>query len=78
MTREEEPRIPSWLFFGLYYGMEKVGKWNDDKEKVARRLMQSLTEHAKSRYWPKEILETALYVNKNDDTNMYGISPKKK
>ena len=70
--------VPSWLFFGLYYGMEKNGKWNKDKEKLAKHILRTLSEHGKSRYWPSVVLEKVLYVNKNDDANPYGITPKSK
>ena len=40
-------------------------------------MTKSLKEKAKMYDWPQEVIDKVFAVNKYDDCNMYGISPKK-
>lgn len=67
----KEQKIPSWLFFPIYFDQFGGKKWNDDKEHLAQRILSALKETATSNYWDEEILKKVLYVNKHDNARGY-------
>lgn len=40
-------KFPAWLFFSLYYSLEPQGKWNEQKDIVAREVLRGLERHLK-------------------------------
>lgn len=63
-----DEKIPSWLWFSI---MSLDKKWTDEKEFMARRIIEALKDRFKHQ---PEILKKVLYFNKDDDADMYGIT----
>ena len=64
--------IPCWLWFGLYHGMSKD---KTEIDRVARRIMSNIKSDITLKH--RVDIEKLLYVNKNDDCNMYSRNHEK-
>jgi len=71
-TKKLKLEIPSWLWFPIYYSAPS-SKWNDEKEKLAQHIKQSLKNHLELHGKPTNICEPNL----NDNVSMYGFEPDK-
>jgi len=74
---KSEELVPTWIFSAFYQHYGKSGKWSEEKSALAQSMTKSLKEKAKMYDWPQEVIDKVFAVNKYDDCNMYGISPKK-
>ncbi len=68
--KKPNSEVPSWLFFGLMFSGDGL-KWTEEKEQTALKIVASLKKHAEAQYWPKEVLDTVLRINKHDDARGY-------
>lgn len=64
-------KIPSWLFFGLYESSPQ-GKWNEDKIKVANRILRSLKQKAEMYHWD---ISKILHFEEYDNARGYYQEP---
>lgn len=72
--------VPVWLFSSLYdqeVNGVKRQRWGLEKEELAQSIVNKIRQVAKNQYWEDSVLERVLYINRNDDINMYGITPLK-
>lgn len=61
--------IPSWLYFPLR-GLEKSAQWTDEKERMARHIIDNIKFH-----FP-DIQERLLRYEKHDTAQSYYQDPK--
>lgn len=66
-------KYPAWLFFSLYETMVPQGKWNEEKERVASKVLLDLKKHLKSHDIENPIITEP---NKFDDSKGYYQNPK--
>lgn len=71
-TKKLKLEIPSWLWFPIYFEAPSM-KWNDEKERLAQRIKNSLKYYLESHGKPTDICEPNL----NDNSSMYGFEPDK-
>ena len=68
--------IPVWLW--MAFPRARLNKkLTPEEEELCKNIIKSIKDVARDYYWEDKILEKVLHVNKFDDSNMYGATPKK-
>lgn len=72
--KHKKEKIPSWLWFALYYGMDKRQKWNPEKEELALYILKRLKETAEFRHWD---ISKIIHIEKHDSAKGYLVDADK-